>query len=677
LEFGGGEMELNESLTGLANENPLARRAAARELSDLAESDSKKFNDDDVGTVIRVLREEEDTSTVDHLLHVIEYVSPAKLNYLVNTGVLRVLIDVFMKNMGGVGAAVGREAMRLISLLAPSDKEGAEKLDLIGFILRTLFSSTDPYIRWYASMGLRKIDSSLIQKEAEEIIEYSTNAMAKENDERTRVSGALTLSLVASLAPEAFAVTKAVDFLAKALLYDSNPELQSCVALALQFIARKDPSQFKDTKIAETLFKTLVSKLDALEKNDDRIERETLVTVASTISILALKDPGVLAGGRAVEQIDLGEVISKALERSEGESEIRSILMSALVDLSRGRTSEYINNKELLEVLLKLIEGSEEEDTNYRSALLLLNRMASTYPSLFSSWPTLEKVATLAVKREVIREKGDAKSKLSPADVFALLWHSEKGSEILIDNLPKLYQDNPELIEHLLQVDSLRSIQGSLVQRGVLSGEVERKPKPALVEAEKAKPEVEISREERAPAVAAEAVEKRELPKSRGLSDKQKSLLQETFRKNTEIRLSELAGKLDLNEANLTEALAKLIGSGRLPYRIQDGILYLKKPTPTPAEIVAEEAKLPPKQGKKEGVAKCIWCGAELNLVDDKCPTCGRKAARCFICNEIIRNEAELEKCPFCGTLFHREHYREWAEVRKYCPKCRIPIVPS
>ncbi len=670
-------MELNECLTGLTNENPLARRAAARELSDLAESDPKKFNDDDVGTVIRVLREEEDTSTVDHLLHVIEYVSPAKLNYLVNTGVLRVLVDIFMKNMGGVGAAVGREAMRLISLLAQSDKEGAEKLDLIGFILRALSSSTDPYIRWYASMGLRKIDSSLIQKEAEEIIEYSTNAMAKENDEITRVSGALTLSLVAFLAPEAFAVTKVVDLLTKALLNDSNPEIQSCVALALQSIARKDPSQFKDTKIAETLFKTLINKLDALEKKNDRIERETLVTVASTISILALKDPSILAGGRAIEQIDLGEVISKALERSEGESEIRSILISALVDLSSGRTSEYINNKELLEVLLKLIEGSEEEDTNYRSALLLLNRMASTYPILFSSWPTLEKVATLAVKREAIREKGDAKSKLSPADVFALLWHSEKGSEILIDNLPKLHQDNPELVEHLLQVDSLRSIQGSLVQGGVLSAEVERKPKPALVAAEKAKPEEEISREERASAVAAEAVEKGKPPKPKGLSDKQKSLLQEIFRKNTEIRLSKLAEKLDVNEAILTEALAKLIGSGRLPYKIQDGMLYIKKPPPTPAEIVAEEAKLPPKHGEKESVAKCIWCKAALSLVDDKCTTCGRKAARCFICNEIIPNEAELDKCPFCGTLFHREHYRKWAEVKKYCPKCRIPIVPS
>jgi hypothetical protein len=384
-----------------------------------------------------------------------------------------------------------------------------------------------------------------------------------------------------------------------------------------------------------------------------------------------------LAGGRAVEQIDLGQVISKALESSEGETEIRSILMSALVDLSRGRTSEYINNKELLEVLLKLIESSKEEDTNYRSALLLLNRMASTYPSLFGAWPTLRNVATLAVHREVARDKGEAKSKLSPADVFALLWHSEKGSEILIDNLPKLYEDNPDLVEQLLQVDSLRSIQGLLAQTGVLSKRIEGKQRLVPGALQEAKPAEEVSRAERTPTVTAESAEKREPPKSRGLSDKQKSLLQEIFRKNTEIRLSELAEKLEVNEAILTEALAKLIGSGRLPYKIQDGMLYTKKPPPTPAEIVTEEAKLESQQGKKESVSKCIWCGAELNLVGDKCPTCGRKAARCFICNDVIRNEAELEKCPFCGALFHREHYREWTAVRKYCPKCRIPIVPS
>lgn len=178
-------MEVNEYLADLGNGEPLARRAAARALSDLAESDPKKFNDEDIGTIVGKLREEEDTLTVDHLLNVIEYVSENKLNYLVSTGALRILIDVFMKNMGGVGIYAGRDAMRLISLLAAIDKEGAEKLNLVGFILRTLASSEDPYIRWYASIGLRKIDPSLIQKGAEEIIGYSVNAMEKENEEKT------------------------------------------------------------------------------------------------------------------------------------------------------------------------------------------------------------------------------------------------------------------------------------------------------------------------------------------------------------------------------------------------------------------------------------------------------------------------------------------------------------
>jgi hypothetical protein len=667
-------MEVNEYLESLGNEEPLARRAAARALSDLAESDPKKFNDEDVGTIVGKLREEEDTLTADHLLNVIDYVSGVKLNYLVSIGALRVLIDVFMKNMGGVGTYVGRDAMRLISLLAATDKEGAEKLDLIGFILRTLASSEDPYIRWYASMGLRKIDPSLIQKGAEEIIGYSVKAMGNENEEKVRVTGALTLSLVATLAPEAFAGSKVVDFLIKSLLTDSSLEVQSSTAMALQFIARRDPSQLRDTKVVEALFKTLINKLEALEKTKNRVEREILVTVSSTISILALKDASILAGGKAIEQIDLGDIISKALDKSQDEDEIRSILISALVDISRGRTSEFINNKELLRVLLKLIEGSEEEDTNYRSALLLLNRMASTYPSLFNASTTLEKLASLAVQRETARDKGNAKSKLRPADVFALLWHSEKGSEILIDNLPKMYEENPDLIEQLLKVDTLKSIQGAVAQERMLMEKKERPAKQAPVAVEEAKPTKAIAPEAVTPIGTPEVLGKSEAARSKGLTDHQKSLLQDIFRTHAEIPLPELARKLDVNEANITEALNKLISSGKLPYRIQGGVLYLKKPPQTPAEILAAEEKLGPKESKKVSGAKCVWCGAQLSLVDDKCTTCGKKAARCFICNEIIPNEKELEKCPFCGTLFHRDHYKKWAEVRKYCPKCRIPI---
>jgi hypothetical protein len=442
--------------------------------------------------------------------------------------------------------------------------------------------------------------------------------------------------------------------------------------LTLQFIARKDPSQFKDTKAAEALFKTLIGKLETLEKGEDRVQREILVTVASTISILALKDASVLAGGKAIEQADLGEVIAKSMEKTEGESEIRSILMSALIDLSRGRASDYINNRNLLDVLLKLLEGSEEEDANYRSALLLLNRMATAYPNLFNASATLERIASLAVKRETARERGDAKSKLAPADVFGLLWHSEKGSEILIGILPQMYEENPDLVEHLLKLDSLRYLQGFVAQKGILA---ESKVRPfAQTVVREAKP-AKATVSEPAPAfVATESLGKGESLKPKGLTDQQKSLLQDMFRTQAEISLSDLARKLDVSESTITEALGRLISSGKLPYRIHGGVLYLKEPPQTPAEILAAAGVPVTRAIKKVSAAKCIWCGAHLNLVDDKCSTCGKKVARCFICNDIIENEKELEKCPFCSTLFHADHYKKWVEVRKYCPKCRIPI---
>jgi hypothetical protein len=675
LEFGDGEMEVSEYVANLGSEQPLARRAAAKALSDLAESDPGKFIDEDVSTIVGRLHEEEDNLTADYLLCVIDYVSDIKMSYLVGIGALRVLVDVFIRNMGGVGTYVGRDAMRLISLLAGTDKEGAEKLDLIGFILRTLSTSDDPYIRWFASMGLRKIDPRLIQAKAEEIIEYSINALGSENEERVRLTGALTLSLVATLAPEAFAGSKVVDTLTKYLVADRSLEVQSCCAIALQFIARKDPSQFRNTKIVEALFKTLISKLEALEKKEERVEREILVTVASTISILALKDPSVLAGEKALEKIDLGGVISKALEKSGGESDTRSILISSLVDLSRGKTSEYINNNDLLQVLLKLIESSEEEDANYRSELQLLNKMASTYPSLFSDPATIEKIASIAVRRENSRSKSETKTKLSPADVFILLLHSEKGSDILVDNMPKLHKDNPRIFEQLLQVESLRSIQGSLNLLGITPEKTEISKKETPVTAEKPKPEKAFVAEVKAPVIAA-PVEK-EPQRSRGLTAHQKSLLQDIFKTHTKITMSELAAKLDVNQANITEALTNLIDTGKLPYRIRDGTLYLKgAPPESPIEIMIAEGKLSPNEIKKPVTAKCVWCGAQLNLLYATCQTCGKQVARCFICNEIIPSAKEMEKCPFCSTMFHSDHYKKWAEIRKYCPKCKIPIAP-
>jgi DNA-binding TFAR19-related protein (PDSD5 family) len=386
-----------------------------------------------------------------------------------------------------------------------------------------------------------------------------------------------------------------------------------------------------------------------------------------------LKDVDVLAGGRAIEQIDLGAAIAKALEKSEGEGDIRSILISALVDLSRGRASEYVNNKELLQVLMKLIESSEGEDSNYRSELRLLNNMASTYPDLFNSPSTLEKVASATVKGANSRDKGAAKSKLSPADVFTLLLHSEKGSEVLIDNLPKLHTGNPNLFGQLLKVDTLQPIRETLEQLGIPPKKMVVPEKETPIAVEKPKIEKMIAAEAKVPVTVAPPA-KSEPSRARGLSDRQRNLLQEILKTNAQIALSDLADKLNVNQSNLTEALTKLIDSGKIPYSIRDGTLYLKEVPATPIEILVAEGKLSPKDIKKPITAKCVWCGAQLNLMYATCQTCGKKVARCFICNEVIPSQKELEKCPFCGTMFHRDHYRKWVEARKYCPKCKTPV---
>jgi len=659
-------MEINEVMADLSSEDTLVRRASARVLSDLVESDPSKIREDDIGKVVGVLRETDDTLTLEHLLKAIGYVADTNLSYLVNVGLLRVATDIFVKNMSGVGLYVGRDAIRLISTLAPSDAEGAKKLGMVRLIVRALETSTDPYIRWYALMALRKIDPSVIQAEPQEIFNYSTNAIAKGNDEDKRTVGASALLVAASVAPQIFEMN-VIRTLIDALVNDLSTDVQACAALALNFIARGAPSKLRETKIGEALFETMLKKLAAAKTSQAEEEKEILITVSSTVAILALKNAEVLSEGKAIEQIDPVEAILKVINEGGMETGIRSILFSTLLDLSE-KISRYLNSRKMVESLVKMLESSKEEDGTNKQIVRILGKIASLHPSLFSSSEVLEKLARVSLMRETEGEEKRVKGECDPLIIFSTLVESDKGVQAVAKGFSKLYRKSI-VIEKLSELENWKPILNAIKKGEPLEEEVKGKTgRPVIVarEAEPSKVPIEV---EKAPVEETGARGEKGERKERKLTEEQRRLLQEIFKTYTEVPIPELATKLNVEENILRDALQRLSQSGKLALRIEGDILYLRKKQLGPTRVSEKETLL---MSKEEGVGICLWCGAEVSLRDNKCASCGKPLARCSICNEPILGPDQVQKCPFCGSIFHPKHYNEWVQTKKSCPKCGI-----
>jgi hypothetical protein len=614
--------------------------------------------------VIEVLRETDDALTLDHLLNVVCYVAEARLPSLINAGMLRVATDIFVKNIGGVGLYVGRDAIRLISILAPSDTEGTKRLGVVGLIVRGLETSTDPYIRWYALMSLRKIDPSIIRTEAQEIFDFSTKAMAKDRDEDTRTLGASTLLVAASTAPEIFEVN-VINILIDSLRNDLSTDVQACAALALQFLARATPPQLRETKIGEALFETIMKKLKTVKTNQGNEENEILVIATSTMAILALKDATALIGGKGIEQIDPVEAIFKTIEEGKIDTGIRSVLFSALLDLSE-KAPQYINSRRVVESFVGILEGNEEEDTK-RRVVAILKVAASTHPALFSGIEVMEKLARISLSIETERKNKAEQSKSDPLIIFQALMKSDDGVQAVLKGFGKVYKKSI-VIEQLSELENWKPILNAIEKGEPLRYELKGMIGAPTAAIKRMEPSQPPKKEASQPEKAETKIEKGE-GKERKFTEEKRRLLQEIFRTYKEIRISELAEKLDVDQDILKEALDRLSQSGKLTMKIEDDVLHIGKESYAPA--VVEEKKAPP-VSRREGFGTCLWCGAEVKLKDKKCANCGKPLARCLICDKPIHGPDQVQKCPFCGSPFHPEHYSEWAQKRKSCPKCGI-----
>jgi uncharacterized Zn-finger protein len=121
--------------------------------------------------------------------------------------------------------------------------------------------------------------------------------------------------------------------------------------------------------------------------------------------------------------------------------------------------------------------------------------------------------------------------------------------------------------------------------------------------------------------------------------------------------LKELISKLDemLDSKKLTkeEYLESYVKYHTQLASIEKQLGQSKKPTTTPRKL------------------KCLFCGSEITNDAETCPNCGKARAKCPVCWNDISPEDRFAKCPYCDTLYHRDHLLEWMKVKGFCPNCQ------
>ncbi|TFG05873.1 MAG: zinc-ribbon domain-containing protein [Promethearchaeota archaeon] len=66
----------------------------------------------------------------------------------------------------------------------------------------------------------------------------------------------------------------------------------------------------------------------------------------------------------------------------------------------------------------------------------------------------------------------------------------------------------------------------------------------------------------------------------------------------------------------------------------------------------------------------CPHCGVELDKNAKFCPSCKEDVFKCAICFRFIKPN-ELVNCPKCGIPAHEQHFLEWVKKTGSCPVCQ------
>ena len=120
--------------------------------------------------------------------------------------------------------------------------------------------------------------------------------------------------------------------------------------------------------------------------------------------------------------------------------------------------------------------------------------------------------------------------------------------------------------------------------------------------------------------------------------------------------IKDLAKSLSISQPMVREQLSRLIGEGML-----QGVLESKKFTRLatgPISLISKKAK-----------PICARCG--IAFTESICPQCGIDTSRCIVCSKALTlNDSDLMSCPFCKSIGHPAHLKEWVKTRGSCPNC-------
>lgn len=86
--------------------------------------------------------------------------------------------------------------------------------------------------------------------------------------------------------------------------------------------------------------------------------------------------------------------------------------------------------------------------------------------------------------------------------------------------------------------------------------------------------------------------------------------------------------------------------------------------------LVLPLTKIIAPSGKEIETILCYYCRAEIPKSGEICPNCNNKIPICPICDMVVQAGEKTTQCPYCKTVFHKEHLDTWLMVRFGCPTC-------
>ncbi len=113
----------------------------------------------------------------------------------------------------------------------------------------------------------------------------------------------------------------------------------------------------------------------------------------------------------------------------------------------------------------------------------------------------------------------------------------------------------------------------------------------------------------------------------------------------------------------LTEAFEKM------PKRTESGFVY---------DILGQSIKKISEHLYEKNIAdfmtteqiSCPYCKEFYPASSEVCTNCGKAVAKCSICGQKLQHDVDMKACPFCKTVFHKDHLLAWIKMNRNCPNC-------